>query len=912
MAAAAAAAAMNPVSPEAYWQNNRTSGGVLNTAGVLPMGGRVFGADAPTYMLGGGGKAPAPAAGAAKSAAAGAAGAAGGDGNPKSVIDIWGKLLLRLSMALLRMPLIIFNAVVYLKLFLFSLIGASVVIGIIAVVIYLLVNHHPRLPMLSHSAPFDKFMSMHIETLTHSMRRLLALNGTPGATEVSARGGLGGIIENCSHLMQRPNIADDIVTHYKYYVELRKMPPGYFAARTLQNAEEFSVEGDVDANLVRHFRDSVRTWMSNLKSAVSTASENLHNHAWNPFHSIDAYEIASHVHNLKVHLDYHDDITRLYATRKDGGKVPFAIWTVYYVPYVEDVYKHRIPEKWRMVAKDFVRYFMRGMDFWADAGIWLSLMPCRLAYTDPAERDRKCKAVYEGYEDLVARRNKRWADREKELIDGDGDEIVETISIGKALSTIANLAKSVVDIVKGLIRYLKMLGSDPFAAIVGIVALILGTIIGVVLLYIYILLTISLGFWANWVLICFFLSFGLAFWYTIYQFFMTILVAIPYFVLWLLDLVTNGLICKILRCENLPNSWAEQGGFADENGYTREPWGFGPCFVPCRDSYTTHTFTCTKRPGHLPNYCPQQQIYRLFRGDTSLPQPYVFEKYTANKAFAQKSLPGRQRELINAYRDKILWYQSCYHRLYKRDYINVHVCSNIRAQSLYAAGIRDITADTRKYDDADRMAGQLQTLCREIYCLYKKSNVKTTRYAKMTSSSERASSAACRLTEQFNTKADTDAMGPGTELMKRSILFGIVTITMLVVVYSMLQAAKQMMKDATPGDAPDNLATAGMGLLKDYMDTAGFTPSSFGLDPTAVKSGVSGVAGNLASAAAAKLPGGIVSAASGQLKSTSLAGLGAGLKSTLASGKGSKLVTGMAGKLFGAATAKLSGPAKPA
>jgi hypothetical protein len=309
---------------------------------------------------------------------------------------------------------------------------------------------------------------------------------------------------------------------------------------------------------------------------------------------------------------------------------------------------------------------------------------------------------------------------------------------------------------------------------VGLFALILGINWGIILILLYILLTVTLIFYwflVNW---CVILTFGYALWETVYQIWLMVVLATPYFVLWIMDLVTGGVVTRIMRCENLPDDWMNVSGFAEGNQWER--MGFG-CFAPCGDRYGTFGCFCHKRSAFMPSACPQQQIARLFMGKSPIGSPSAFTTYTPDARFGSRTLASKQNVIVDAYRQKMAWYQTCYASLHDYDFLNRHVCNNV--------------AEAKK-KMSDSEYASLITLCKECYCDYQPDSYKTGVVASMTSEADRASNPTCVSLASAAPPAPKDASTPATALMRKVFLMGMLVVVVLAMVYSMLQASSKM------------------------------------------------------------------------------------------------------------------------
>ena len=84
---------------------------------------------------------------------------------------------------------------------------------------------------------------------------------------------------------------------------------------------------------------------------------------------------------------------------------------------------------------------------------------------------------------------------------------------------------------------------------------------------------------------------------------------VVYVFFWLLDLITGGLILKIMRCENLPAKWYTQPGWMMGNKHVRSIMCKSTCssgFYPTEYGYGGW---CNRFKFGRPKFCPQQILY---------------------------------------------------------------------------------------------------------------------------------------------------------------------------------------------------------------------------------------------------------------------------------------------------------------
>lgn len=337
---------------------------------------------------------------------------------------------------------------------------------------------------------------------------------------------------------------------------------------------------------------------------------------------------------------------------------------------------------------------------------------------------------------------------------------------------------------------------DPVGTLLQFLTIWLGTIAGLVLIVIWILLTVT---GAAWVMMFFYatvftLGFGIL--YTFLLIGIICILAVPYFGLWLIDLPTNGLIVKMMRCENEAHSWYERNRFNDDNGFMR----IAPfvCIRPCKRRYTPILeCCCTRLPNYMPDFCPQQQIYRTYRGIADIfSGPYVFDKFVPPSGFTRLSRQRRKSILLSAFKEKMSWYNRCFQTLKSFDYLNRHICNNIS-----------------NIDLPQEELVKICQACREVFCNHHETSI-LSRHAKMIGPAldgnyqadapnngrgpQIGNRKCCAdidriIFESENTTQEVDSStvspsGPSVYIMKRFLFVFTIGLCLLIMLYALIEA----------------------------------------------------------------------------------------------------------------------------
>jgi hypothetical protein len=342
---------------------------------------------------------------------------------------------------------------------------------------------------------------------------------------------------------------------------------------------------------------------------------------------------------------------------------------------------------------------------------------------------------------------------------------------------------------------------DPFGTIIGVITIIFGMIFGLILLLIWLMWTVTGLAWVLMFLYATIVTVIGGILYTVGMFVICTLLAIPYFGLWLIDMPTGGLVVSMMRCENSAGAWYDINQFDGDNGYMRlMPF---VCLRPCTRGYTPSMLCCcAKLPSYMPDYCPQQQVYRTYRGMSGAlsTQPYAFDTFKPPKGFKRMTQTQRKVIMLGAFRKKMEWYQKCYASLVSYDYLNRHLCHNASQLGLEPEEVV-----------------KLCKACRESFCNHKSANLKMGIKASMTgpesegnfqadapnnrNASAIGNKSSCErldaLIRNGGLESSLDSSsnfphGPGVEMLKRVLVVFIVTLCILITLYSLVEAVNAL------------------------------------------------------------------------------------------------------------------------
>ena len=326
--------------------------------------------------------------------------------------------------------------------------------------------------------------------------------------------------------------------------------------------------------------------------------------------------------------------------------------------------------------------------------------------------------------------------------------MVEGLGFLKPLINVGRFFGLILEVARGMIRAFRAITTNPIRAILQPFFVVIALIMGLSLLLTHTLMSVlQMDAWYAFVF-AWIMSFTLAIVWTIVEVVFVILLLLAFVVIWLADLLTGGMVVKLLRCENLPDEWETRGNYAAGNKALRV---FGTtCCYPCAPRYRPFGPTCYRTPNHIPDYCPQQQIMRTLRTgkpfqNPLLHGPYIFDHYPATIAgrSAFRALRREQKEarILSAFSDARGFWTDCYMELSRFDYVNRHVCANIDRlpDGRYSAASKD----------------KLRSLCTQVYCDYR---TRRTGYYRretvMQSQKRRAGDCMCRAFDERRRKLE--------------------------------------------------------------------------------------------------------------------------------------------------------------
>ena len=589
----------------------------------------------------------------------------------------------------------------------------------------------------------------------------------------------------------------------------------------------FRAGDGIITELVKEFYEGMYSIIDEIRLQSRAASDALHNvlHA----NRAAAYETMSNetfhditkVHTLRLHCStYFRTIRESYKTRQwKFGTIALNtnFLHIYWLPVVQDITAVRIPKLFMDWPRRFVLGFKNFFRSWMGIGKTIAAMPLTLAKMGQSlvgvqevdidspsgqtslgmDPENSENPGYKNDDDAVLGTNtKEKFEQEHDPEEDHDDDVVEPFfGFLKGLMSVGDFFLNLLKAAKMIATLFSQIASNPIGVVFSFVIIILGTIVGFLLLILWAIFTIPpfilfpMYFYIVWTVI---IVFALKLGGYLLMLVVLFLLFIPF---WLLDMALGGALVAMLRCENLPSIWFEGHSYASGNEYKR----FLGCAVPCSTRFRPSTGLCWRLPDYLPDYCPQQQIYRLHLART-VPSPYAFETYNDNPKFQLKEKDQKVTTLLKAFQEKQTFLRTCADRLSGYDFINMHLCAGHK-----------VIAETMKVRQDDLK--KFRFVCSQTYCKYKRSTSKQdfVRGILMVDKPERERPTYCS-----SLMEDGDAYDVGNEmtLLRRTVFLLLIIVMIAILIISIMKVFGKKLNKAQGGGIMSMLESAATGIQK--------------------------------------------------------------------------------------------------
>lgn len=634
--------------------------------------------------------------------------------------------------------------------FLVSLVVLMAIVLVVVVLYILFRKVHPRLFLPSRSSDFETYvdtfkkeMEGHI-TAIHDryMYGVAPLFNLGAADEAALKGGCGQekggggegsgdggggcllreefeALESSLRLLMkddgRENLQRDLHTYYQYYSTLRDLDSpvaGVFAKRDALNERRFNNGGMLNREAVKAFRQGFSEAYEKFLGAAEAISEKVSQ--WSaladqPWYNDTIYEFLTRVHQVRLATspEYTAQMVRSYDMRKGEPMVlQFNIFTLYWVPVVRDIFVVNIPNHWKRFPSTFLGVYQGVIGLWGKLGPAIMKAPMMAL----ERKDKEGAPEYFTQEDEkkqppAAKKGEDAEDAEDDEEEDEEGDVVEHFGFLKGLLSVGEVFAMLPKMVKQIVTLFTNIASDPIGTIMRAILFVILFLICMALYVAYLLLSVFMVH----VAIAFAIAIGWAWFssllWTLYELVFVAVMSVLYFVAWIVDIPTGGLVVKLMRCESLPNEWETRANYASGNKTER----IFMCNYPCASRFrpTPDKWMCGRIASHLPSHCPQQQILATFRNGKPFEDyggHFMFERFRPGPDFHAKSKYDKLTTISRAFTDFGFYMGDCYRALRGYDYVNRHLCSNIERMPDH-----EVSAESK---------AKLRALCRQCYCDY--------------------------------------------------------------------------------------------------------------------------------------------------------------------------------------------------
>lgn len=557
-----------------------------------------------------------------------------------------------------------------------SLIGLLVIIafGMTLYLSYLMyVHYYPRPFAFGHSEPLEQFMETYIPELVHALQKVNEIDKNTVTDDVLKQKS-SYIKSKC--LISCNNEGDPESAPFLYlYFLLGKKPKKSvvrIANRIIPNCSVAETLADEI-----HENDTVPVPFIKDIEVVHTHIKDIRDKLKETLSSKDPKKI--HHMRLALLLDkkqYIENIQKMYKFRITGGIENMALLEVTMMDYINYVWvppKGVVPKVWMKFHLNIVEKAKLYQDWLASPEV--SSFVARLPATiGGVEMEKFADKKLENF--MLPPHTK------------EGDHI-EHFGFLKGLAKLPSIFSALPTFITTALEFITTLMTVAQAMVSAIVnpikalRLIIGMIAGVILVIVYyIMLALS------------FMMYGPAFVYvlfdsifkTAWSILLFILQATFYMVLWVIDMITGGLILKIMRCENLPSKWFSQPGFFFDNKYTRSFMCNSTCakrFVPSDGSSW-----CNRMRRGRPMYCPQQILYNAAdvvinnqtsgNSITNAKENELLYKFVIPPAYYTSGEVKKKRMIAEYIKDKAAYNKDCFAFEKKYSDFGITVCKYFR------------------------------------------------------------------------------------------------------------------------------------------------------------------------------------------------------------------------------------------
>jgi hypothetical protein len=395
---------------------------------------------------------------------------------------------------------------------------------------------------------------------------------------------------------------------------------------------------------------------------------------------------------------YYDTIKSIHNHRRFGF---FNLLMMLLVPYYETLINENVVKKWKTLfnKKGLERDYKEFQKSWKKIGVMLKNLPKRLA-TEEIQDEPKTQKPKKQRKTRKERFTELDYEEEFDEEGEDDEDVIEGFGFIKGLLSIGDFFLAILNVAKGLAK----LVSRPLEMITYLIKMIFGLFIGLILIIIYLLFSIPPLIYIIYGIYFFIFNIVMMSIFSMFWIGLFALFSILGCIIWTVDLMLSSItgfkshsfLVWFVRCENLPDIWYTRANFVDGNRYAR---GF-LCQSPCSSRFLPNGMYCKRMDEQKPSYCPQAQVYRIYRGLSLKPEPMDMGEFKPSVNFYIKSKADKEEELREFFQKRQAYLTKCSRANEPYENLIKGICGNF---------------DTVKIKDKN-LRKELATLCNQIYC----------------------------------------------------------------------------------------------------------------------------------------------------------------------------------------------------
>ena len=416
-----------------------------------------------------------------------------------------------------------------------SIVGIAVLLGVLALVIYLMYYLHPRIPQPFHSENLDDYLDTMCAELSGEFRKIAEADLT---WLTGMEDDVRALKDACAALSERRStIVGELKTYFQFYDSLAGKLGFLGDADLRNNLPELVDTKDGHTLLTKSIKDEVVKPLDRVFGASERISSSLlHSGDLRTRFGTDVVgtsqaKTATSIHTIRMLITQRDELGIMAMSRRKN--FPMGIWLIYYWPIVKNIYTIRIPGVWIRIIKTAESWRKAGFRWWYRLGQEVALLPCKMAFSDPEERANNCKSQTQfgggDEEDTFSGGSPLSPEQKARKVEE--DEMREGFGLGSLIGSVTSLVQTIVPIGRAIYNLILGIATDPFNTLIQFMMLFIGMIIGIVLTLLHTLFS-----FASFIVITWYAYVGalvVAWWYTIWLVFLSGVLGIAYFLLWL-------------------------------------------------------------------------------------------------------------------------------------------------------------------------------------------------------------------------------------------------------------------------------------------------------------------------------------------------------------------------------------------